>query len=77
MSICKDADDVWLNTMCRLNDYDVVKTNYYSVALPILISKNRRLTTVNVENNGNDLQLSNVSDYCGKMFNKNPFLENS
>lgn len=63
MNICKTADDVWLNSMCRFNSYPVVATMQHCPLLEVL---NRRNTTLAEVNYGaeNYKQLKSVRDFC-------------
>lgn len=64
MEICPLADDVWLNAMCRINHYPVLRTGYNSICLPVLNKNDIRLTSQNVVNNKNDVQIESVRKYC-------------
>jgi hypothetical protein len=72
MSICRNADDVWLNAMCRINDTKIIKTNYYTVILPIQNVNSKDLSSSNLDS-GNDKQIEAVSKYCIEQYGKNPF----
>ncbi len=71
-TICRNADDVWLNTMVRLNNTPIVKTKYHSQVLPVLNKNNKTLAASNMEI-GNDIQIDAVRQYCVAKFNKDPF----
>lgn len=73
MEHCLYADDIWLNCMSQLNKTTIVKTDYDSFCLPVLFANNQRLTTTNVNNRGNDLQLHAVRKYCIDKFGIDPF----
>lgn len=73
MQLCPFADDVWLNAMCRINNYPVLKTEYNSLCLPILNKNDVRLTTQNVINNKNDIQIKSIREYCLKKIAIDPF----
>jgi len=70
--ICFDADDIWLNAMARLNGTKICQLesrsllNMPSFNIPTLAS-------VNLGQNKNDLQLREVSSYCIKEYNMDPF----
>ena len=71
MDLCKYADDVWLNAMCRLNKTNLVSiTDNYSI-LPIMIKDNNTLHSINIDLN--DKQVANVIHYYVKSQNTNPF----
>jgi len=69
MKLCPIADDVWLNAMVRLNKRKVVKTNYFSVILPILKIGDIKLYESN-QNGGNDSQILAVNDYYYKFLGR-------
>lgn len=72
MSICRSADDVWLNAMVRLNGKKVVKSSYVSSLLPVHNKHNKTLSSNNLSS-GNDVQIAAVRKYCVKHFGKDPF----
>lgn len=63
MEKCKYADDVWLNTMCRLNKKKVVVIDNLFSFLPILYLKNFNLTSINNDQNYNDVQIDALRLY--------------
>lgn len=64
MELCFYADDIWLNTMCRLNNKKIfrTKTKLCSI-LPIINKNNISLSSKNYHECFNDKQLRNVRDY--------------
>ncbi len=72
LQICRNADDVWLNTMVRMNNISIIKTNYHSNILPVLNKRNNTLAATNMEN-GNDVQIAAVRKYCIEKFSRDPF----
>lgn len=68
------VDDLWLNAMARLNGTDVIKTPYKQKLLPIVIPKNEKLTTVNVQGNRNNEQLDRIRKYYSKTEIGDPYL---
>jgi len=69
MNLCLYADDIWLNTMCRLNYVKIFRAHTCQCSLlPILNKKNSSLYTQNIGKNLNDIQLKKVRDYF--IFNK-------
>jgi hypothetical protein len=60
---CFNADDIWLNLMGRLNGTKTAKTNYNSVYLPVINSKNVTLASKNLHENQNDKQLESLRSY--------------
>lgn len=73
---CFLADDIWLNVMARLKGTNVAKTSYYSEYLPVLNSNDITLTSVNVNEGLNDIQLKSVRDYCIKVLEIDPYKSN-
>ncbi|QNM85777.1 hypothetical protein H9W90_01260 [Polaribacter pectinis] len=73
MKYCLLADDVWLNLMSQLNKTKVSKLGKKSILLPILNTNNMKLSTLNLEQNLNDKQISDVRKYFIKSNNKDPF----
>lgn len=65
-SICFQADDLWLNCMAYLKGTLTVKSSYYSVCLPVLFFKNKKLNTFNVIADGNDKQFEMIRNYYKK-----------
>lgn len=74
MDICKLADDVWLNAMARLQETPIIKIkSKYSLNIPIIINNNLSLSTENVDDNQNDVQINAVRKYYIKALNKDIF----
>jgi hypothetical protein len=65
MNLCETADDIWLNSMASLKNTHIVKSNYFSLCLPILIMNNVSLSTKNLGQSQNDVQLRKVKKYYG------------
>jgi hypothetical protein len=63
MNLCKSADDIWLNSMAYLNKTKIVKSNYYSLCLPIIFFNNTNLSTLNIGESFNDFQLKNIKEF--------------
>lgn len=74
MSICKSADDIWLNSMAILNGTVVVRTNNEFTYLPVIYSGNVKLATTNVGFGQNDVQLNNVRLFLKKEYKFDPYL---
>ena len=72
MLICRNADDVWLNVMARLNGKRIVKSSYVSSLLPVQNWHNKTLSSDNLAS-GNDIQIEAVRKYCMEHFGKDPF----
>lgn len=62
MSVCPNADDIWLNAMVHMNGRTIRRTNYYSIILPVLTIGDERLANTNIET-GNDKQLDAIERY--------------
>lgn len=60
---CFYADDVWLNSMSRLNNTTIVKSDYSSVLLPVINYNDVKLTTINDMLGENDKQIDVVRTY--------------
>ncbi|MEB2786968.1 hypothetical protein [Algoriphagus persicinus] len=73
MALSPTADDVWLNSMCQLNNTMITQTKYYTDNLPILNMKKISLASVNVSKNHNDLQLKAIREYYIKNKIRDPF----
>ena len=68
------ADDVWLNCMAILKNSSVVKTDYFSVCLPVLNKSNFTLDSINNgEESLNDKQISLLKEYYVQTLGINPF----
>jgi hypothetical protein len=65
--ICLYADDVWLNAMCRLNNTTVIKTDYYSLLLPVIHRNKSSLSTINLVCRQNDVQIEAVQNYIKRV----------
>lgn len=73
LNLAPNADDIWLNVMCKLRGTKVTQTNYYSTYLPILYFKNSTLDSKNNGLNQNDQQLLTVREYYIKSRGIDPF----
>lgn len=73
MEKCKFADDVWLNTMCRLNKKKIIVINNLFSYLPILNFSNSKLVAINNGQNQNDVQISNLREYYIRHFKTDPY----
>ena len=72
LRLCPNADDVWLNTMARLNHTAIVHTNRKEVHLPI-IQRNKISLFKSNEIGGNDSQIQQIISYCKQQYTINPF----
>lgn len=63
MSICRTADDVWLNTMCRFSGHKVVATMNNCPLLEIIYKYNTTLTSVNYGKENYRQQMA-VRNFC-------------
>ncbi len=67
MESCKFADDVWLNVMAQLNKTQTVKVDsLLENIMPIIINDNIELSSVNVGEGMNDMQLKKILSYLKK-----------
>ncbi|MDL2323280.1 hypothetical protein LJC52_04755 [Bacteroidales bacterium OttesenSCG-928-A17] len=57
------ADDVWINAMIRLSRNMITQIPNPSLILPVLIKKNKNLSTINLSENMNDKQIAAVRAY--------------
>lgn len=74
LDICKHADDVWLNAMARLNKTDILKVDSkYQLNIPLFFFNDIKLTSINVDESMNDVQIEKVREYCVGNFNFDPF----
>ena len=74
MNLTPLADDIWLNTMSRLNEtyiHSICNKNW--TPLPIINRNNKTLSKQNVTENLNDKQIENVRKYYIDKNNKDPF----
>ncbi|MBO6055379.1 MAG: hypothetical protein J6P84_00140 [Alphaproteobacteria bacterium] len=65
MKLCPLADDVWLNAMVRLNGLSVVPVTR-NLILPIFSKSNESLSSVNVLQDFNDVQINNIINHYKK-----------
>ena len=73
MNLSSLADDLWLNAMARLNKRRVIKTNASPLILPIINKNNTTLSSVNRDQNMNDVQIENIRNYYKKELGIDPF----
>ena len=72
--ICFYADDVWLYFMTIINGNRCVKIDFPSkIYLPVMIRNSMPLSSYNVNNSENDIQIKAVFEYSTKKLGKNPF----
>lgn len=71
--LCPTADDVWLNTMCRISGLKCCKVRG-GLIFPVKIKDDQTLFNVNGSLSQNDIQINNAIDYCIKKYNINPFM---
>jgi len=74
ISLTPTADDVWLNTMCKLNQTKVTQTIYHTDRLPVLNKEKMSLASVNNGRSQNDIQLNAVREYFIKKKSVDPYL---
>ena len=67
------ADDIWLNVMSRLKGTNIVKTKYYTEALPIINLNNITLASKNLGENYNDIQINDLTSHYKQVIGVNLF----
>lgn len=73
-NLCLNADDVWLNSVCRINRRKIYKvTESECSILPVINRNNVTLATKNLFENQNDKQISEVRKYFISTKNIDPF----
>jgi hypothetical protein len=75
MLLTPTADDIWLNTMCRLNGTKVIKTSYFSHYLTIIHFGSDSLDSINNGNEKNESQLASIRNYYRSYFKTDPFFQ--
>lgn len=70
---CKTADDVWLNMMSQLNSTKIFKSDNHFEPIPILIKSDLKLSSINVTDSQNDVQIDIVRNFIVSKYNKDPF----
>lgn len=77
--LCYNADDMWLFAMTKLSGHKVVRSNRTSnMNLGIrCYEQNIRLSSQNVGDNMNDIQINNIASYYTNTLGINPFKEPS
>lgn len=73
MDICKLADDVWLNAMASINMMSVYHTPNKDIIIEISNPQAPGLVKQNVEQQLNDVQITNVRSYCINSKGIDPF----
>ena len=73
MEKCKFADDMWLYAMCRLNNTNIKSTNAVISHLSITFQNDIKLSSVNVGENLNDVQINNIRNYYIDKLSIDPF----
>lgn len=73
MTSCKFADDVWLNTICRLNGKKIAVIDHQFSFLPIVYFNNMSLVEINNHQNYNDKQISELRIYFKKSKGIDPY----
>lgn len=73
MRLCPNADDVWLNAMTRMQHTAIVHAGRKEIYLPVLQSSNKMALFASNENGGNDRQIQQLTDYCTRQYQTNPF----
>lgn len=76
LSLTPYADDVWLNSMSQIQGTSVTKIACNPTILPIINFNDITLSSRNLNENQNDLQINNLVCYYVKLLGINPFLNN-
>lgn len=74
LKLCGTADDIWLNTMCRLNHTDIVLIDTDHLIFPIMNLWDSKLASINIENQ-NDIQIKSIVNYYQLKLGINPFTQ--
>lgn len=74
MELCKNADDIWLNMMAQMNHVKTVKASSHIELIPLLFSGNISLSTANVGEGQNDVQLEAIREFYIRHSGKDPFV---
>lgn len=69
LKLCPNADDIWLNAMCRLSHLTINKVRS-GLIFPIHQNDKHTLSSINLKQNQNDVQLYNVRKEYPSIFNK-------
>lgn len=73
MELCIHADDIWLNTMVRLNKKKVAKNDVISTILPLQYKNDNKLASINLIDGKNDIQLAMVRDFYFQKLKIDPY----
>lgn len=73
LEYCKTADDVWLNMMSQLNSTKIIKSKNHFEPIPILNKSDLKLSSINVTDSQNDVQIDIVRNFIVSKYNKDPF----
>ena len=73
LKLCLHADDIWLNTMVRLNNKKIAKADLLATILPLQYNDNSTLATINLIEGQNDKQLALVRDFYIQKQNLDPY----
>ncbi len=73
LKYCKTADDVWLNIMSQLNSTQIIKSDNYFEPIPLISKHDINLSTVNVVDGQNDIQIKNVRNLLVEKLGIDPF----
>lgn len=74
MELCKNADDIWLNAMAQMNGVKAVKAKVQGELIPFLFNGDFSLSSTNVGEGQNDIQLRAVRNYYIQHLGKDPFI---
>jgi len=74
MKICENADDVWLNINSQIKGTSIVKSSNDLSIVPILNFNNTTLSSTNVYQGQNDVQIEKVRSYFFKKNGIDPLI---
>lgn len=73
MAFCKNADDVWLNAMAKINNTAIIPILPRKLFLPVIDFSDNKLCIDNINNGQNDVAIKKTIEYCLTKTGKNPF----
>ncbi len=68
LKLCPIEDDLWMNTMIRLNKTEIVLIKKEKDILNVFIDNDQKLCTDNCTANMTDKQMKNIIDHYGNVF---------
>lgn len=77
VKLCPLADDIWLNSMCRLNDVKIFEVRRKINLLPVINENSMDLSERNLSDGMNDIQLQQIRKYYMNEIGIDPFMINT